>query len=173
MSRGRLRYDVSGHVALRGRIDHRAVARLWSHPYFRQPPPKSTGRALFNDAFLRQAFGARLSRAPEDVLATVTYFTAYSIVESYRRFIPRRLREVLVSGGGVYNRTLLQHLITLLAPVPVHSIERYGIPPQAKEPVAFAFLALRALHGQCNHLPATTGARTPCVLGALLPGPPR
>ena len=172
ISRGRLRYDAFGHLALRGRIDHRAVERLWRHPYFRQAPPKSTGRELFNEAFLRQVFGARLARAPEDALATVTYFTAYSIAESYRRFIPHRLREVIVSGGGVHNRTLLQHLRTLLAPVPVRSIARYGIPPQAKEPVAFAFLALRALQGRCNHLPAATGARTACVLGAVTPGQP-
>ncbi len=170
MSRGRLRYDAAGHLALRGRIDHRAVARLWRHPYFRQSPPKSTGRELFNETLLRHAFGAQLSRAPHDVLATVTYFTAYSIAESYRRFLPRRLHEVIVSGGGVHNRTLLQHLGTLLAPTPVHSIARYGIPPQAKEPAAFAFLAWRALHGRCNHLPAATGATTPCVLGALVPG---
>ena len=167
-SRGRMRYDAHGHLALRGRVDHRAVARLWRHPYFRQEPPKSTGRELFNETLLRQAFGSQLSRTPVDVLATVTYFTAYSIVESYRRWLPRRIREVIVSGGGVYNRTLMRHLTKLLLPVPVHPIARYGIPPQAKEPVAFAFLALRTLQGRGNHLPHTTGAATACILGKLV-----
>jgi len=170
MSRGRLRYDAHGHLALRGRIDESAVVRLWQLPYFRVPPPKSTGPELFNDALLRHIFGTRLTRHPLDILATVTYFTAYSIAHSYRRFIPHRLREVIVSGGGVHNRTLLRHLVRLVAPVPVHSIERYGIPPQAKEPVAFAFLALRAQQGRPNHLPDTTGACEPCVLGTLTPG---
>ncbi|MBI3083013.1 MAG: anhydro-N-acetylmuramic acid kinase [Candidatus Omnitrophica bacterium] len=169
-SRGRLRYDVQGRLALRGCIDDRAVERLWRHPYFRRAPPKSTGREVFGEALLRQVFGARLRTSPHDVLATVTYFTAHSIVESYRRFIPSRLREVVVSGGGLRNRTLMRHLTRLLAPVPVRTIERYGIPAQAKEPVAFAFLALRALQGRINHLPATTGARKPCVLGTLTPG---
>lgn len=168
-TRGRAAYDAHGHLALRGRIDHRAVAQLWRHPYFRQPPPKSTGRELFNERLLADVFGSRLARAPRDVLATVTYFTAYSIAESYRRFIRHRVREVIVSGGGVRNRTLMSHLSRLLTPVPVHPIDRYGMAAQAKEPVAFAFLALRAIRGQINHLPSTTGARRPVILGTITP----
>jgi anhydro-N-acetylmuramic acid kinase len=170
-TRGRARYDAGGRLARRGRIDQRAVERLWRLPYFRRPPPKSTGRELFNEALLRRVFGAALTRAPFDVLATLTYFTTYSIAESYRRFLPRPPREVIVSGGGVRNRTLMDHLTRLLAPVPVRTIDRYGIPSQAKEPVAFAYLGLRALRGQINHLPHTTGAREACVLGVIAPGP--
>ncbi len=169
-SRGRFRYDAGGQLALRGRIDHRAIERLWRRPYFRHPPPKSTGPELFNEAMLRHVFGRRLVRSPLDVLATVTYFTAYAIAESYRRFVPHRIRQVIVSGGGVHNRTLLRHLEQLLAPVPVQTIERYSIPAQAKEPVAFAFLALRALQRRINHLPSTTGAQRACVLGTITPG---
>ncbi|MDP3704071.1 MAG: anhydro-N-acetylmuramic acid kinase [Candidatus Omnitrophota bacterium] len=171
MSRGRLRYDAGGRLAARGRVDHRAVAQLWRLPYFRRQPPKSTGRELFNERLLTRVFGARLRRAPVHVLATLTYFTAYSIAEGYRRFVPHRLREVIVSGGGVRNGTLMRHLTELLAPIPVRTIERYGLPTQAKEPVAFAYLALRALRGQINHLPETTGAREACVLGTVTPGP--
>ena len=166
-SRGRLRCDVSGRLARRGRIDHQAVARLWRHPYFHRPPPKSTGRELFHEAWLRQTLGRHLCGRLPDTLATLTYFTAYAIAQSLRRFTKHRLREVIVSGGGVHNRTLMDHLTRLLAPVPVHSIARYGIPVQAKEPVAFAFLALRALAGRRNHLPQTTGAGHGCTLGAL------
>lgn len=171
-TRQHLQYDAGGRLACRGRIDHGAVARLWRLPYFRRRPPKSTGRELFSEQLLRTFFGSALVRAPFDVLATVTYFTAYSIAESYRRFIPYRIREVIVSGGGVRNATLMRHLADLLAPVPVRSIERFGLSAQAKEPVAFAYLALRALRGQTNHLPETTGARTACVLGTITPGTP-
>ena len=170
ITHNRQRFDAHGHLALRGRIDHRAVDRLWRHPYFRLPPPKSTGRELFNETLLQHVFGSSIKRAPCDVLATVTYFTAYSIVESYRRFIRHRLREILVSGGGVRNRTLMHHLTKLLAPVPVRSIEHYGIPPQAKEPVAFGFLALQTIRGRVNHLPQTTGARAARILGTITPG---
>ena len=170
-TRGQHRYDPAGHLALQGRIDRRAVERLWRLPYFRLPPPKSTGRELFNDRLLTDIFGRALTRSPLSVLATLTYFTAYSIAESYRRFIRPRLREVIVSGGGVRNRTLMRHLSQLLSPVPVRPIEHYGIPAQAKEPAAFAFLALCTLRGRINHLPATTGARHPCILGSITPGP--
>ncbi len=167
ISRGRLRYDPSGRLARRGRIDQAAAARCLRHPYFRRRPPKSTGRELFNGAWLREMFGRRVAAQPVDVLATVTYVTARSIADSYHRFIPHRLREVIVSGGGLYNHTLMAHLRTSLAPIPVRSIEAYGIPAQAKEPVAFAYLALRALRGRINHLPGTTGARHARVLGSL------
>ena len=170
MSRGRLQYDRHGRLALRGRIDHRAVERLWRHPYFQRPLPKSTGRELFNATLLRRVFGSQLASAPDAVLATLTYFTAFSIAESYRRVIPHRIQEVIVSGGGVRNHTLMAHLARCLVPIPVRSIEQYGIPAQAKEPIAFAFLALRALRGQINHLPRTTGARTACILGTITPG---
>ncbi len=172
-SHGKLPYDANGHLALRGRIDHRTVERLWRHPYFRKAPPKSTGREIFNETLLRQTFGARLKQTPLDVLATVTYFTAYSIVESYRHFFKQRVREVIISGGGVRNGTLMRHLTRLFAPVPVHSIERYAIPAQAKEPVAFAYLALRAFKNQINHLPTTTGARAARILGTLTMGNPK
>ena len=166
ISRGQQTFDAGGRRAARGRIDEAAVRQMWAHPYFRLPPPKSTGRELLDDRFLTDVFGRRWAR-PHDVLATVTYFTAFSVTESYRRFVPVGLREVIVSGGGVKNRTLMAHLRRLLHPLPVRSIERYGLPAQAKEPVAFAFLALRALQGCVNHLPSTTGASGPRVLGTF------
>ena len=170
-SGGRRAFDAGGARAARGRIDEAAVRRMWAHPYFRRRPPKSTGRELFNDRFLTDAFGRRRAR-PQDVLATVTYFTAFSIAESYQRFVPVGIREAIVSGGGAKNRTLMTHLRALLRPAPVRSIERYGVPAQAKEPVAFAFLALRALQGRLNHVPSTTGASGPRILGVLTPPTP-
>ena len=76
---------------------------------------------------------------------------------------------MIVSGGGALNLTLMRHLVGLLAPVPVRSIAAYGLPPQAKEPVAFAFLALRALQRRPNHWPETTGAHAAAILGKTVP----
>ena len=173
ITRGRQRFDASGRLAARGEIDHAAVKRLWAHPYFKKRPPKSTGPELFTEAFVTHMFGARWAAKPHDALATVTYFTAYSIAESYRRFGILRAREVIVSGGGGLNRTLMQHLGELLAPIPVRSIADYGVPLQAKEPVAFAFLALRTMRGRINHLPSTTGAAGARMLGTITPGHPQ
>ena len=166
---GRYAFDPQGRMARQGRVDEAALKRLLAHPYFRRPPPKSTGPELFNESLLAEAFGRRWWRRGVDVLATVTYFTACAIADSYRRFVRVPIREVIVSGGGVKNRTLMVHLKRLLAPVPVRSIASYGLEPQAKEPVAFAFLALRALQGRSNHLPHTTGARARRQLGILVP----
>ena len=172
LSRGRYAFDPQGRMARQGRVDEAALKRLLAHPYFRRPPPKSTGPELFNESLLAEAFGRRWWRRGVDVLATVTYFTACAIADSYRRFVRAPIRDVIVSGGGVKNRTLMAHLRRLLAPMPVRSIASYGLEPQAKEPVAFAFLALRAFQGRSNHLPCTTGASGPRILGSLTPAAP-
>jgi len=169
MTRGRAAFDRDGRLARQGRVDPAAIRRLWARPYFRLRPPKSTGPELFNLQLVRHVFGAGWRTQARDVLATLTLFTAYSIAQSYRRFLPVRPHEVIVSGGGAHNRTLMSHLSRLLAPVPVRSIAAYGIPPMAKEPMAFALLGLRALQGRINHLPAATGASHACILGSLTP----
>ena len=170
LSQGRCAFDRHGELAAEGRIDPRAIRRLWADGYFRRRPPKSTGREQFNAAWLAERLGASWPRRLPDVLATLTYFTAYSIAESYRRFFPRPPTELIVSGGGVYNRTLMGHLSRLVQPVLVRSIDAYGIAPLAKEPAAFAWLALQAMRGHVNHLPSTTGASAPRVLGTITPG---
>ena len=169
ISRGKSPFDPAGRLARQGRIDQKAVMRLMQHPYLRKAPPKSTGREVFNEALLTETFGSGWTRRLYDALATVTYFTASSIAHSVRHWMPAAIHEMSVSGGGVQNRTLMEHLESLLHPIPVRSIERYGLCPQAKEAVAFAFLALRAFEGRVNHLPATTGAVQACVLGTVTP----
>jgi len=169
---GRLQFDLNGRMARRGRVDQAAVRRLWALPFFRRPPPKSTGPELFRLALIDELLGRRWRARPADALATLTYFTAYSIAESYRRFLPSMPREVIVSGGGARNPTLMRWLRERLAPIPVQAIDAYGLPAQAKEPVAFAWLALRAWQGRTNHLPSTTGARASAILGAMTPGMP-
>lgn len=169
---GRKTFDVNGEQARRGRIDHDSVRKMAAHPYFSRRPPKSTGRELFDETFLPANLRRRVKRGTRDALATLNYFTAWTIAESYRRFLPKlgALSEVVVSGGGALNKTLMDHLARLLDPIPVRTIERYGLPVQAKEPAAFAFFALRAMEGKINHLPETTGAHRACILGNITPG---
>jgi uncharacterized protein YbbC (DUF1343 family) len=143
-----------------------------NHPYFRRTPPKSGGKELFNETFIPPVLKDRLKRNPQDVISTLTYFTAFTILQSYKRFIfpKHRVREIVVSGGGAFNETLLSHLRTLFEPLKVYSIGKLGIHPQAKEPLAFAFFAWRAVRGEINHLPQGTGARKAAVLGKITPG---
>ena len=167
ISKGKFSYDPSGKYATRGRIDMKRVRSMIGHPYFQKRPPKSTGREEFGQAFVNRYLGSLIRRFPYDALATVTYFTAFTIFEGLRRFAPRPLTELIVSGGGVKNLTLMRYLNELFYPLPVRSIEEWGIPAQAKEPIAFAFFALRALQGKMNHLPSVTGARRALVLGKI------
>jgi anhydro-N-acetylmuramic acid kinase len=168
MTRGKENFDREGRLARRGQIRHDWIRKFWRHPYFKRKPPKSTGRELFNLDFLKKVCGSSVTQKPLDVLASLNFFTAFSIFEGIRLFSPRNPKEVIVSGGGIKNRTLMTHLTNLFAPIPVRSIENFGIPTQAKEPLAFAFFGLRTLEKKVNHLPETTGARKAHVLGQLI-----
>jgi anhydro-N-acetylmuramic acid kinase len=161
-------YDAGGRLARSGRIDLRLASRL-DHPYFRQRPPKSTGRELFGREFLLERCGKELRRRPLDVVATLTFFTARTVAEAFARF-GRRVQEVIVSGGGALNRTLFEHLTWMLWPAVVRPIDVYGFPALSKEPAAFALLAVEALRGAPGNAPASTGARERCVLGKIVPG---
>lgn len=171
ITKGRLSHDPSGKWASRGQIQMKWIQKMMRHPYFKKRPPKSTGREEFGEAFLKKYLGPYLHRRPFDVLATLTYFTALSIFNTLSPFPGRGkgegFKEIIVSGGGVKNRTLMKYLRELFFPVPVRSIEEWGIPAQAKEPVAFAFFALRSIRGQINHLPSATGAHHAAVLGKI------
>ena len=168
MTKGRFSHDPGGRWAHQGSVEMEWVREAASHPYFRRRPPKSTGPEEFGETFLNKFFGPRLRRRPLDVLATLTFLTAFTIYKSLKKFSPLRLQEVVVSGGGVFNFTLMRHLGRLFTPVPVRSVEEWGIPAQAKEPIAFSFFALRALKGQINHLPSVTGARGAAILGKII-----
>lgn len=164
-TKGRLKFDGEGKMAARGRINLTALHRMIQHPYLHQKPPKSTGRELFNQKFIDRYLK---KEPPLDRMATLTFFTAASIFISYRKFLPKQPQEIFVSGGGAHNLTLMRHLTDLFRPVAVKSMEAMGIPSQAKEPAAFAFLAWRALQGKVNHVPQTTGAKHVCVLGKVI-----
>lgn len=175
LGRGRYPYDRDGRLAAQGVPDLPRIRRMLRHPYFSQPPPKSTGRELFNENFLKR-YGLSLApRKAENLIATLTFLTAASIAQNIRLFIFSRCRpqELIVSGGGALNRTLMGHLRQLLEPFPIRRCEEFGIPAQAAEPMAFAWMALQAIRGKSNHLPETTGAKGPRILGKLhLPPPP-
>lgn len=161
-------FDRDGRVAASGKIDRRLLARL-DHPYFRKAPPKSTGRELFSREFLLERCGKDLRKRPADVIATLTFLTAKTVGDAIARVVRKPLQEVIVSGGGMLNRTLFSQLEWTLWPAVPRPITVYGIPPLAKEPAAFALLAAEALRGRAGNVPSATGARRPVVLGKILP----
>jgi anhydro-N-acetylmuramic acid kinase len=161
-------YDKGGRVANSGTIDRALLARL-DHPYFRRPPPKSTGRELFSREFLLDRCGKELKRRPADVIATLTCLTAKTVADALARVVKKPLQEVIVSGGGMLNKSLMSQLEWTLWPAVPRPITVYGIPALAKEPAAFALLAAEAVRRRAGNLPSVTGAKRPVVLGKIIP----
>ena len=169
-------YDAGGDHAARGSVDTTLLCTMLSEPFFGRSPPKSTGRDLFDMAWLDAHLQGGCRRA-EDVLATLAELTARSAVDAVRRYAPMT-DELLVCGGGAFNAHLVMRLASLMgAPAPstaaavasVGSTAAYGVPPDQVEALAFAWLAVRHLARKPGNLPAATGARGPRVLGALYP----
>ena len=177
---GALRFDNDGALSARGRRNDALVERWLEHTYFQLPPPKSTGRELFSQALAKryhlEAVEAGLSDA--DFAATVTELTAASIAESYRRYAPSPVAEVVVCGGGARNPVLLERLQAQVTQRCGRraSIVRYGALAGApgdetsKEALGFALLAWLAIRGEAGNVPACTGARGERVLGKIAPG---
>ncbi|MEO8881342.1 MAG: anhydro-N-acetylmuramic acid kinase [Gemmatimonadaceae bacterium] len=168
-----LAYDVDGMLAKRGSAIESVVRELLAEPYFASPPPKSTGRELFNRAyiarFIERCGEARVAATNEDVIATAIAFTARSIADAYARFITAPVGDVVIAGGGARNPALVDALTAALAPLPVKQFDSLFFDGDAKEAVAFAFLGQLFLDRRAGNLPAATGARGPRVLGKLTP----
>ena len=165
--------DVDGAIAARGEISTELLDELMAHPFLQALPPKTTGRELFGAQFGAQVWRTAQARglSAEDVVATLTLFTARTITQAYRAFLPVMPDEVIVSGGGTRNPTLLHLLRQELPPgTQVLLSDEVGIPSAAKEALAFALLAYETAHGRPGNLPSATGASRAVVLGDVTPG---
>jgi anhydro-N-acetylmuramic acid kinase len=166
-------FDVDGQSAARGTPVTAVVDELLTHPYFSGPPPKSTGRELFDAAYVTRLIercrAANEECTSDDIAATATSLTARSIADAYRRFMPEPIAEVLVSGGGAKNPTLVSMLEEAIAPVPVRAFAERFFDGEAKEAVAFALLAYLHVNDEPGNVPRATGARGSRILGKLTP----
>ena len=162
-------YDDNGAWAASGSVLPALLQRLLDEPFLQQPPPKSTGRDLFNAQWLQQ----RLELLPahtraEDVQATLTEFTARACADGALRW-GRDAAQLLVCGGGALNGHLMARIGALLPGMQVRSTEAGGLPPLQVEATAFAWLARQTLLGLPGNFARVTGARGPRVLGAIYP----
>jgi len=168
-----LPYDVDGRLAAAGAPIDEVVTALLAGPYFASPPPKSTGPELFDAGYVQtlieRSRAARQGATTEDIVATATALTARSIADAYRRFLPEPITEVLVSGGGARNPTLVGMIRELIAPVRVRRFEEEFFDGEAKEAVAFALLAYLHVNGRAGNVPRATGARGQRILGKVSP----
>ncbi len=167
VTEGRERFDAGGERARHGAIHRQLLDRLLSEPYYRTPPPKTTGRELFHLPYLLEAIGAVGPVTDEDLITTVTFLTARTIADACRE---HSVEEVIVSGGGAENPTLLQMLGNELGDVAIHPIDDLGVPAAFKEAYFIALIGFLTFNGLPGNVPSATGARMPKVLGSVLPG---
>lgn len=178
---GKSHADWDGKIAAQGSADPVWVADLMNDPFFRQPPPKSTGREAYGEAFSRRLWekGREAGMGAADLIATATLWTARSIAEQYRRWIPQARSaagpplEVVVAGGGARNPILMRMLKEELAPASVRVSDELGVPADAREAAAFALLAWAALRGIPGNVPEATGSKGPRPLGSFTPAQSR
>ena len=170
---GKKTYDAGGETAAKGKVCNALLDILKEEPYYRQPLPKTTGREHFGVQYTEKILGWwKENPIPvEDLLATVTDLTAYSIADAYERYVLPKYRasEIIVGGGGSYNATLLRFMKERFAlhGVAVRTQEDLGLSSDAKEAVAFALMADCCMRGRANTLPSVTGAEHPAVMGKI------
>jgi len=190
---GRQRFDKNAAFARRGHINNALIYRLMKDPYLELRPPKSTGREYFGAHYVKDLlnFARKRDIKAADLLYTVTYFTAESVVDALCRFVlPRhKISQLIVSGGGVRNPLLMTQLKALLqsrtnssfpstrhwpratrhfsSSITVVTSSHFHIPEQAKEALAFALMAYETFHHRPSNLPSATGARRSAILGKI------
>ncbi|MGL4768122.1 MAG: anhydro-N-acetylmuramic acid kinase [Formosimonas sp.] len=153
-------YDANGDWATSGRPHEGLLKAMLAEPYFSQQHPKSTGRDSFHLNWLNAHLAAWPAIAPVDVQATLLQLTARSIAAQITL-----ADEVIVCGGGAYNRALLAALQELLPNSAIQTSDAHGIAPQHVEAAAFAWLAAQTMQHLSGNLPAVTGAQGARILG--------
>jgi anhydro-N-acetylmuramic acid kinase len=160
-------YDAQGAWAATGTTIPALIEAMLADTYFGKPPPKSTGRDLFNQAWLERHLGA-FGAAPADVQATLAELTARACSADVRRHQPD-LARLVVCGGGALNDHLMRRLGALLPGVRVSSSAEWGLPPLQVEATAFAWLARKTVLREKLALQSVTGAQGARVLGCIYP----
>ncbi|MFL6442864.1 MAG: anhydro-N-acetylmuramic acid kinase [Candidatus Sulfotelmatobacter sp.] len=166
-------FDHGGRIAAAGKVIEPLLTRLLANPFFSAKPPKTAGREEFGRDFVREFLGLCGRARKQDVVATATALTARSIADAINRFVLRKskdsFQELILSGGGAKNATLVGMLKENLAPsgVVVRFSDEFGLPSEAKEAIAFAVLAYETWHQRPSNIPSATGAKRPAILGKI------
>lgn len=164
-TRGRRKYDSGGQIAARGKLNQKLLDSLVRRSYYRQPPPKTAGREQYGREFVKELIRTELPLP--DLIATATALTPATIAHGISRFVKHAADEVIVSGGGVHNHSMMGYLQGFLPASKLRTSTEFGIDSDAKEAIAFAILAYETWHRRPGNLPSATGASHPVVLGKV------
>jgi anhydro-N-acetylmuramic acid kinase len=188
-------FDRDGKIAASGEVIEPVVARFLKAPFFPKKPPKTAGREEFGREFVAEFLRSCRGARKQDVVATATALTARSIADAVRKFVVNKnpalrllsgqafartrekwstqhrsaFQEIILSGGGARNGTLVGMLAGQLAPLGIvlRFSDEFGLPSAAKEAVAFAVLAYETWNHRPSNVPSATGASRPVVLGKI------
>ncbi len=163
-------FDKNGEIAKLGKINHELLNKLMNNEYLKLEPPKSTGRELFGEKYLEEVLSS-IDDTKENIIATLTAFTAKSIRDAFDRFIyPKTsVQEIILGGGGAYNCTLIELLKSEFEPkTKIRTHEEFGISNKFKEAIAFALLGYCAYKNIPNNVKTATGAVKKVVLGKII-----
>jgi anhydro-N-acetylmuramic acid kinase len=157
-------YDDNGAWAASGSVLPALLEKLLDESFFALPPPKSSGRDLFNIAWLENKLQG--NEVAANVQATLLELTCRSIALAIQKYCSGA-KEIYLCGGGAHNQSLLNRLTALLPSSSLATTDMLGVDGDYLEAIAFAWLAQQALHGKPANLPQVTGAKHPCILGAI------
>jgi anhydro-N-acetylmuramic acid kinase len=164
-TRNRRKYDSGGQLAAKGHVNEKLLNSLLRRAYYRESPPKTAGREQYGQEFVRDLIRTELPMP--DLIATATALTPATIALGIQRFVKHRVDEVILSGGGAHNRTMMGYLQAFLPDVRLRRSNEFGIDGDAKEAIAFAILAYETWRRRPSNIPSATGARHPVVLGKV------
>ncbi len=155
-------YDKDGEIAYKGKVDESFIkARIDRTEYFKLPPPKSTGRELFDERYADKFLDLGNK---ENIIATVSYFSAYTISQELQKY---KINKVYTSGGGIHNKFIMEHLKSMNPSIQFLTHSEFEINCQYKEAILFSLLALTCYHRIPNNIPSSTGARRATILGVI------
>jgi len=172
-TQGKLTYDRDGKWAKAGKIDLELLEDLHNNPYFEKSLPKSTGKEVFGSQFVKslvEKYGIKTRQDFQNLIATLTRFTAETIFKGYKQFFADQyeLDEIVVSGGGARNPLIMQYLKELFEDVEFSSPHKYNLDIDAKESLAFAMLAALRVWEIPANVPNATGADRSVMLGKII-----
>lgn len=166
-------YDKDGKIASSGFVNDEMLNELMKMKYIHEKPPKTTGREDFGQRFVEKIIDKYSELKSEDIIATLTMFTAKSISYNYKKFIipNNKLEKVIIAGGGAHNKTLIKFIKEELEGIEVLIQEDLGFSSDAKEAIAFAVLGNETLNNNFSNVPSATGANEKVILGQITMSP--
>ncbi|MEG2110009.1 MAG: anhydro-N-acetylmuramic acid kinase AnmK [Clostridium sp.] len=166
-------YDKNGDIASSGKINNEMLEEIMKCDYIYKKPPKSTGREDFGQRFVEELIEKYKDIAKEDIITTLTMFTAKTIGYNYKKFIlnEKGLDKVIIAGGGAHNKTLIKFIKEELKGIEVLTQEEIGFSSDAKEAIAFTILGNETLNNNFSNVPSATGAKEKVILGQITMSP--